>query len=71
MSELVRYLIFWGVFIVGFFTVFRILQAVEIEKYFKKYRTIEIHAAYLIITVLTSYFLGKFILDMIDLFPWN
>lgn len=71
MTDLIRYLVFWGIFIVAFYANFRILQALEIEKYFKKYRRIEIHLAYIILSVLGSYLLGRFILDMIDLFPGN
>ena len=71
MNELVKYIVFWSVFALGFVATFRILQAIEIEKYFKKYRKIEIHAAYFIITVLVSYLLGKFLLDVIELFPGN
>jgi len=71
MQPYINYFVFWFVFLSGFFITFRILQAIEIEKYFKKYRQFEIHAAYLIISVLTSYFLAKFILDVIELFPGN
>ena len=65
------YIVFWTIFITAFFVTFRILQAIEIEKYFKRYRQFEIHAAYLILSVLTSYFLARFILDVIELFPGN
>ncbi|WP_025725087.1 DUF1146 family protein [Acholeplasma granularum] len=71
MNEYIIYLIFWSVFILGFFITFRILQAIEIEKYFKSYRLFEINAAYLIISILTSYMLAKFILETISLFPGN
>ena len=71
MNELIKYIAFWCVFALGFATTFRILQALEIEKYFKKYRKFEIHAAYFIITVLVSYLLGRFLLDIIELFPGN
>ena len=71
MNDVIKYLLFWSVFALSFVMTFRILQAVEIEKYFKKYRRMEIHAAYFIITVLVSYFLGKFLLDIIELFPGN
>ncbi|MBG0762467.1 DUF1146 domain-containing protein [Acholeplasma laidlawii] len=71
MNPYVTYIVFWSVFVVGFFISFRILQAIEIEKYFKKYRLFEINAAYLILSLLTSYFLAKMLLDIIELFPRN
>ncbi|HHX76160.1 MAG TPA: DUF1146 domain-containing protein [Acholeplasmataceae bacterium] len=71
MNAYLAYIVFWSIFVVGFFVTFRILQAIEIEKYFKKYRQFEIHAAYFIISVLTSYMLARFILDVVELFPGN
>ncbi|VEU82889.1 DUF1146 family protein [Acholeplasma hippikon] len=71
MTDLVKYILFWCIFAGSFVVTFRILQALEIEKYFKKYRKMEIHSAYFIITVLVSYALGKFLLDIIELFPGN
>jgi uncharacterized membrane protein YwzB len=71
MNPYIAYFVFWLIFLSGFFVTFRILQAIEIERYFKKYRQFEIHAAYFIISVLTSYFLARFILDVTELFPRN
>lgn len=69
MTEIAIYLVFWGVFVVSFITVFRVLQAIQIERIFKKYRLFEINAAYFIISILTSYLLAKFLIDIIELFP--
>lgn len=71
MNDVTKYIIFWIVFLSSFFVTFKTLQAIELERIFKKYRIFEINAAYLIITILTSYLLGKFILDIIELFPGN
>ncbi|MBN3490845.1 DUF1146 domain-containing protein [Acholeplasma equirhinis] len=71
MNEFVRYIVFWTGFIATFFVVFKILQAIQIERIFKKYRLFEIQAAYIIITILCSYLMGRFLIDFIDLMPWN
>ncbi len=69
MTDLAIYLVFWGVFIISFMVTFRILQAIQIERVFKKYRLFEINAAYLIISIVVSYLLAKFLIDIIELFP--
>lgn len=69
MTPLAIYLVFFGTFFVSFVVVFKILQAIEIERIFKRYKLFEINAAYLIITVLVSYLLAKFLVDAISMFP--
>jgi uncharacterized integral membrane protein (TIGR02327 family) len=71
MFDIFIYVLFWTVFAAGFVVTFRILQAIEIERIFKKYRLFEIKAAYLIISILVGYLLAKFLIDVIHIFPWN
>ncbi|WP_026399661.1 DUF1146 domain-containing protein [Acholeplasma equifetale] len=71
MFDIFIYVVFWTVFAAGFVVTFRILQSIEIERIFKKYRLFEIKAAYLIISILVGYLLAKFLIDVIHIFPWN
>lgn len=71
MTDFWTYLIFWIIFVVVFMLSFRILQAVEIEKYFKKYRQAEIYAAYFLICSLSAFLFGYFVLYVISLWPGN
>ena len=70
MTDLTIYIVFWTVFIISFIVTFKILQAIQIERIFKKYRQFEIQAAYLIITIIISYLLASFSIDMIRIMPW-